>query len=163
MTDTKPTWDDYFMAQLPLIAARSHDPNTKCSCLVVGPDHEIRTSGYNGFPRGVDEARQERYERPEKYFWMEHAERNAIYNAARIGVSLKDCTMYLSWFPCMDCARAIVQVGITRLVCDRVNSAARRNDPKWKGDFDRVDELLSEGGVDLVWWVGATAHKKEFS
>jgi dCMP deaminase len=139
------------MAMLPLIAERSHDPNTKTSCVIVGPDHEIRSTGYNGFPRGIRDDVPERLERPEKYFWIEHAERNAIYNAARVGVPLKDCTLYLSWLPCMDCARAMIQAGISRLVVDREEHERRRS-PKWEPDFARVGTLLSEAGVILSWW-----------
>lgn len=147
----RPDWDSYFMAQLDGIAARSGDPNTKTSCVVVGPDHEIRSTGYNGMPRGIQDT-PERLERPEKYFWMEHAERNSVYNAARVGIPLKGCTMYLSWFPCMDCARAIIQAGIVRLVAEETRTKDRWNDPKWKADFDRVAVLLREGGVTVDWW-----------
>ena len=147
-----PKWDDYFMAMLPLIAERSHDPNTKTSCVIVGPDHEIRSTGYNGFPRGIQDAIPERLERPEKYFWIEHAERNAIYNAARVGIPLKSCTLYLSWLPCMDCARGMIQAGITRLVVDKEEHERHRS-PKWEPDFARVGTLLNEAGVSLDWWV----------
>lgn len=134
------------MRLLPGIAERSHD-TTKTSCLVVGPDREIRSTGYNGLPRGVREENSERFERPEKYYWMEHAERNAIYNAARVGVPLVGCAMYLNWYPCMDCARAIIQAGIVRLVCDKARTMERWNDPKWSGDFLRVGAMFSEAGV----------------
>ncbi len=146
----KPSWSAYFMEMLPAIAARSCDPNTKCSCVIVGPDHEIRSTGYNGMPRGIVES-ADRLERPEKYFWIEHAERNAIYNAARCGTSLAGCTMYLSWVPCMDCARAIAQAGIAVLVCDKATTDARAGDPRWKPDFDRSTDLLREAGVRVYW------------
>jgi dCMP deaminase len=120
--------------------------------LIIGPDHEIRTTGYNSFPRGIDDSVAERYERPEKYFWIEHAERNAIYSAARVGIPLNGCTLYLNWMPCMDCARAIIQSGIKRLVVDREEHERRRS-PKWEPDFVRVETLLQEGNVVLDWWV----------
>jgi dCMP deaminase len=148
-----PDWDSYFMAMLPLVAARSKDPRTKTGCVVVGPHHEVRTTGYNGFPRGVQDTLPERWDREngEKYFWVEHAERNAIYNAARHGAALDGCTMYLNWLPCMDCARAIIQSGIVRLVVDRQQHEKNRS-AKWEADFARVETLLSEGGVSLNWW-----------
>lgn len=152
----RPGKDTYVMRMLPGIAARSHDLHTQTSCLVVGPDGEIRTSGYNGFPRGCDDSgHPERLERPEKYFWMEHAERNAVYNAARVGIPLKGCTMYLSWLPCMDCARAIIQSGIVRLVCDKATTESRINDPKWAADFARVRTLLAECNVVVDFWEDA--------
>ena len=77
---------------------------------------KIVSTGYNSFPRGIDDNVAERQERPEKYFWFEHAERNAIYNAARIGVSTKGCTMFLTCdIPCADCARGIINAGIIKV------------------------------------------------
>lgn len=139
------------MDMIPLVAARSKDPNTKTGCIIVGPDHEIRTTGYNSFPRGIVDNVPMRLERPEKYFWIEHAERNAIYNAARVGVPLLDCTLYLNWLCCMDCARAIIQVGITHVVVDR-EEHERKTSPKWEADHERVVVLFRESCIDLYWW-----------
>lgn len=150
----RPDKDTYVMRQLKAISARSHDPHTQTACKIVGPDGEPRSEGYNGFPRGCeDEGHPERLVRPEKYFWMEHAERNALYNAARVGIPVNGCTMYLSWLPCMDCARGIIQSGIKRLVCDKVVTDARLNDPNWKPDFDRCLSLLRECKVQVDFWV----------
>lgn len=146
-----PDWDQYFMDMLPLIAARSKDPNTQTGCLIVGPDREIRTTGYNSFPRRIDDHVAARLERPEKYFWIEHAERNAIYNAARVGIPLLECTLYLNWLSCMDCARGIIQVGIRRVVVD-AQEHERKRSPKWEPDFARVETLYAEAGVELSWW-----------
>jgi dCMP deaminase len=82
-------------------------------------------------------------ERPEKYLWIEHAERNAIYVAARSGIPLEGCRMYLSWFPCVDCARAIVQVGLSELIA--IEPAWTT--PPWGEQFVLAQELLEEGGV----------------
>jgi dCMP deaminase len=109
-------WDEYFMSMCYFIAMKSKDQNTKNGSVIVGPDNEIRSTGYNSFPRGINDNLQERQERPEKYYWLEHGERNSIYNAARIGVSLKDCRMYTLGTPCMDCARGIVQSGISEVI-----------------------------------------------
>jgi dCMP deaminase len=139
-------WDGRFLALANGIACWSKDESRKVGCVIVGPNHEIRSVGYNGFPRGVNDDVPERKERPAKYAWTEHAERNAIYNAARIGTPLANCTAYLPWFPCMDCARAIVQAGIVELVCGQKPDLS---DPKWGADFANVPTLLSEGGVAL--------------
>ena len=106
---------EYFIKLADVVAEKSKDRSTKVGVVVVGPDREIRSTGYNGFPRGINDDIDERHERPAKYDWTEHAERNAVYNAARMGQSLKDCTMYFNWepCPCVDCARAIIQAGIT--------------------------------------------------
>jgi dCMP deaminase len=73
--------------------------------VIVRSDRLIRSVGYNGFVRGVDDDIASRHERPAKYSWIEHAERNAIYNAARFGVPLTGATCYVNWFPCIDRAR----------------------------------------------------------
>ncbi len=112
----KVSWHETFLEICDVIAKRSKDQSTQVGSVIVGPDHEIRSVGYNCFARGIDDNKQERQERPEKYFFFEHAERNAIYNAARIGVPLKGCTLYVQWPPCADCARAIIQSGISVVI-----------------------------------------------
>lgn len=136
-------WDSYFMTMANHVATRSKDRSTKVGCVIVGPDNEVRSTGYNSFPRGINDDAPERHERPEKYLWTEHAERNAIYNAARMGTPLKGCRAYLPWFPCMDCARALVQAGIVELVAIRPDL----EDKRWGEDFKRVGALFDEAGV----------------
>jgi dCMP deaminase len=140
-------WDERFMNLARHVAEWSKDRSTKVGAVIVGPSNEVRSIGYNGFPRGVDDDVPARHERPEKYLWIEHAERNAIYNAARAGISVAGCKMYLPWFPCMDCARAIVQSGIEMLVAIQPDV----NDPKWGGDFRRAIDLLKEAGIVVKW------------
>lgn len=113
-------WDNYFLNLLPHIAKKSKD-KTKTSAIIVGPDNEIRSTGYNGMPRGFNDLDLNKWQKPEKYNWIEHAERNSIFNAARMGTSTNGCTMYVSHFPCVDCARAIVQSGIVRVVLMKEN------------------------------------------
>jgi dCMP deaminase len=141
------------MAMLSNIAARSKDPRTKTGCIVVGPNHEIRSTGYNGFPRGVRDILPERWDRDsgEKYFWVEHAERNAIYNAARCGTATEGCTIYVNWLPCMDCGRAIIQSGIRRVVVDKAGQQKNAS-AKWAADHERVITLFTEGGISVDWW-----------
>ncbi len=141
-------WDQRFLALCHHISSWSEDRDFKVGAVIAGPDLEIRSTGYNGFPRGVksnDEARFNR-ESGEKFFWMEHAERNAIYNAARFGAILADCTIYINRFPCADCARAIIQSGIKAVKC--------HDKPKFDGaldhSFDVSEILLNEAGIKLV-------------
>jgi dCMP deaminase len=141
-------WDRRFMELAKLVATWSKDRSTKVGCVIVGPDREVRSIGFNGFPRRVDDDIEERHERPAKYAWTEHAERNAIYNAVRIGVPLAGCTIYLPWFPCMDCARALVQVGIVEIVALEPNL----EDPKWGQDFKLALLLFEEAGLRVRWF-----------
>lgn len=110
------SWDATFLGLAERFAKRSKDPSTKVGCVIVGPDREVRSMGYNGLPRGVEDL-AERMERPAKYLWTSHAEENAVAQAARIGVSLKGCTAYVTHFPCARCARALIQAGIIAVVC----------------------------------------------
>jgi dCMP deaminase len=121
---------------------KSTDRSRKVGAIIVDASGRLISYGWNGFPSGV--ADQEcRHERPAKYFWTEHAERNAIYLAAKNGVPLKGCTMYVPWFPCMDCARGIVQSGISRLVAYHPDLS----DPIWGGQFTNALVLFEEAGV----------------
>lgn len=115
-------WDTYFMEMATLVSTKSKDRSTRVGCVIVGPNHEVRTTGYNGFCRGVDDDNDDRHQRPEKYLWSEHAERNAIFNAARNGIRTEDCTAYTTVFPCADCARALIQSGIVRIVTRPINN-----------------------------------------
>lgn len=135
-----------------LNAMASKDPRTKIGAIIVGPDNEIRSSGYNGFPRGCDDDVEERYVHPEKYYWFEHAERNAIYNAARIGVSTRGCTLYTQAIPCADCARAIIQSGIKKIVIHK--GFEFTSTPKWLESIERSKIMLAECGVEVVEWKG---------
>jgi len=136
------------MALARQIAEWSKDRSRQVGCIIAGPNNEIRAVGFNGFPRGVDDSVEARHQRPAKYPWTEHAERNAIYNAARVGTPVEGCRMYLPWFPCMDCARAIIQSGIAELVCIQPDL----KDPQWGQDFSDVPVLLKEGGVKIRWY-----------
>ena len=84
------TWDELYMSMTFLVAMKSKDENTHIGAVVVGPDKEVRSIGFNGLPRYVDDDKPERQMKPEKYLWFEHAERNAVYNASLMGVSLKN-------------------------------------------------------------------------
>ena len=139
------SWDNYFIEIARLVSTRSKDESTKIGAVVVGPDNEIISTGYNSFPRGIDDNRPERQERPEKYRWFEHAERNSIYNAARHGVALKGCRIYMSCFiPCTDCARAIIQVGIKEVILGNNGSNDKQ---KWVEEAERSKQMFKEAGV----------------
>lgn len=93
----------------------STDPDTKTGVVIV-KKKKILVKGANHAPKDVL-LTNERLERPLKYSFIEHAERNAIYKAAKQGIKIKGSTLYSPWFPCAECARAIIQSGIEELVC----------------------------------------------
>ena len=143
-----PDWDRYYLEICRVVSKRSKDPSTKVGCVIVGPAHEIRSTGYNSLPRRVRDDVPARLERPEKYLWIEHAERNAIYNAASAGTPLEGCSIYTDLMPCMDCARAIVQAGIVEVVTDETRFRQYTSD-KYNEHFQRTMDLFSEAGVRI--------------
>lgn len=142
------SWKEYFRELAKTVSKKSKDRNAKIGAVIVGKGNEVISTGYNSFPRNLNDEVEERYERPEKFYWTEHAERNAIYNAARVGVPTDGCSIYLShWFPCADCARAIINSGITKLYCDELNLDIPS---KFNESFKRSIEMLLESGVEII-------------
>jgi dCMP deaminase len=124
---------------------KSKDNNTKIGVVLVGKNNEIVSTGYNSFPRGINDDVVERQEKPEKYFWFEHAERNCIYNAARIGVSTLGTTMYMTCgISCADCARAIISAGVEKIV---LRSGKGAMSPKWQESAERSNQMFKEAGI----------------
>lgn len=130
-----------------LVSYNSKDKSTKVGCVITNKKGTILSTGFNDFPKGVND-NDVRRERPEKYKWTEHAERNAIYNAAKHGFVLKDSIIYLMWFPCIDCARAIIQSGITKIICVEPDY----DDPKWGEDFKVSKIMFEESGVEIEYF-----------
>jgi len=114
------SWDEYFMGVALLSGMRSKDPNTQVGACIVSEDNKILSMGYNGFPRGCsdDEFPWCREGEPldNKYFYTTHSELNAILNYR--GGSLEGAKLYVTLFPCNECAKAIIQSGIKTVVYD---------------------------------------------
>ena len=113
------TWDEYFMGVAKLSAMRSKDPNTQVGACIVSEDNKILSMGYNGFPKGCsddefpwDKMDEDPYNR--KYFYVTHSELNAILNYR--GGSLEGSKIYVTLFPCNECAKAIIQAGIKTII-----------------------------------------------
>jgi dCMP deaminase len=144
------SWKEYFRGIAHQVKLKSKDRYTQIGAVVVGSDNQIVSTGYNSFPRGIDDSLDWRQERPEKYYWFEHAERNSLYNAALIGVSTKGCTMYLTCgIPCSDCARGIINSGISKIVCERVGGAIGN---LWDEHAKRSIEMFNEAGVVVEYY-----------
>ncbi len=111
------TWDEYFMGIALLSAQRSKDSHTQVGACIVNDEHKIVSVGYNGMPTGCDDDRMP-WDREgdfldTKYPFVCHAELNAILNC---NTDLHGCTLYVTLFPCNECAKAIIQSGIRRIV-----------------------------------------------
>lgn len=146
-------WDQYFITLAYFVAMKSKDPRTRIGAVIVGPDHEIRSTGYNGLPRGLLES-EERNCNPIKYLYYEHGERNSVYNAARMGLSVSGCSIYTQGTPCPDCARAIIQSGISEVVTHAEWDASGGRE-KWVELARTSATMLREAGVILRQYDGA--------
>ena len=190
------SWKQYFIDLTIAVASKSKDPSRQVGCVIVGPDSEIRSTGFNGFPRGVretsnfehevvdvdkdiqtqntlykcscgkiiedkysddinkvpahfgdrDKVLSRRWDRPQKYQYVEHAERNAIYNAARMGVPLNGCIAFVSLAPCVGCSRALAQAGIVEVYGPAFPAADDITYTEYH--FDIAQIILQEAGIN---------------
>ena len=136
----------------------SKDRSRKIGACIVNIEDQVDVStGWNGFARGVDDNVEERHQRPEKYLWSEHAERNAFYNAARLGRATKGCHIYQTMFPCCDCARGIIQCGIVELITVEPDYT----DATYGHDWKVALEMLTEAGVRVRYVDGVSPTRIE--
>lgn len=148
-----PTWDRLFMEGVYWIAAKSKDPRTKVGAVVVRDNRPILW-GYNGIVKGAKDL-PERMERPTKYKWMAHAERNCCYQAAKLGPTAEGATMYTQGVPCTDCAIGVIQSGIKEIVVHgpwmeyETHFDNKKERPQWDGVFSLSRDMLTEAGVTI--------------
>jgi dCMP deaminase len=131
----------------------SKDPSTRVGAVIVGPDREILSAGFNGFPRGIEDTPERLNDRDTKLKLVVHAEMNALLAAARTGMRLKGCILFLAatddtgevWGgpPCTRCAVEIIQVGISEIVSYPIKSAPSR----WHEDLEFSKRLIWEAGI----------------
>lgn len=112
------SWDQYFMGIAIFSGERSKDPNTQVGACIVDKNKKVVGLGYNGLPRGLDDDKYPWDRQGEfletKYAYICHAELNAILNSTRS--SLENCSLYVSLFPCNECAKSIIQSGVSEVV-----------------------------------------------
>lgn len=150
----RPSWDQLYMTMCYLIGMRSKDEHTHVGSVIVDKNNILVSTGYNSLPRHIEidpEKKRISRENGEKYFWMEHAERNAIYNAARRGIELRDCRLYVPWMPCTDCARGIIQTGISDVIVHKNGQEFydKHTNGKWLKSYERTKLMFEEAGVNL--------------
>ena len=140
----RPSWDDTFLDICGVISKRSKDERTQLGSVIVGPCKEIRSVGYNCFPRGINDDVPERQSREGgyKYLWFSHAERNALDNALRMGTPTLGCTCYVPAHPCADCARGLIQAGIKEVVV-----ASHIVPLRFKDNCEASSTMFQEAGV----------------
>ncbi len=134
-------WTEYYMGFAEHAAKKSKD-STRVGAVLVGPDGEIRLTGYNGPPRGVEDLPGRR-ERPDKYLFASHAEANLIAFAAREGIRTKGCTVYVTHMCCSACTRTLIQAGVSAVVF----GAGTTSMPA--AEFEAARAMFVEAGVEL--------------
>jgi len=140
MTEKEQKWHDQYMDLANLVAGWSEDTSKHVGAVIVRYNR-VLSIGYNGLPTGV-RCTEKRLERPLKYEVTEHGERNAIYTAAKMGHSLEGSTIYCNWYPCTDCARAIIQSGIKQIVTYPPDTES-----SWYEKMLIAEEMFMEAGV----------------
>lgn len=137
-------WTDYYAGFARHAALKSKD-STQVGAALIGPDGEIRLTGFNGPPRGVED-RPERRERPAKYLYASHAEANLVAFAAREGIRTKDCAVFVTHFCCAACARALIQAGVSAVFYGPGQTSMPAE------EFTAAREMLREAGVAIEPW-----------
>jgi dCMP deaminase len=149
-------WERHFLSIAQECAKMSKDPSTKVGAVIVGPDREIRSTGFNGFPRGIEDTQERLHNREDKMRLIVHAEMNAILNAARFGAPLKGCRLYLAatddsgttWGgpPCSRCSVEVIQTGIQTIVSYPKKAVPSR----WHEDLLLAESILKEAGITYI-------------
>ena len=125
----------------------SKDPARKVGTILLKPETlQILSVGYNGFARGVDETKPERWVRPMKYNFCVHSEINSICNAARSGTCLEDSIAIVTLYPCCSCCRALIQSGVRTVV----TLPPDFEDPNWGEEFKISKLMMEEAGVEIM-------------
>ena len=139
-------WDNRFMELAKTISGWSKDPSSKIGAVAVNDERRILATGYNGFPKGIEDSQERLNDREQKYPLIVHAETNALMNALYAGVSLKNATMYVHGLPvCPDCTKLIIQAGIRRIV---INKFVMNTPEKWVELWNsKSGPMFKEAGV----------------
>jgi len=145
------TWEDVYFEMITALRQKSKDPSSKFAALIAKRDHTIVSMGFNGFPRGIADTEERLNNRDLKYKFVVHAEQNAILNSAKVGVPLDDCVLFVDAWPCSNCAKSIIQTGISRVVLNGDSSTF--NDEgfldRWKEEIALAKGMFNEAGVEV--------------
>lgn len=141
-------WDRRFMEMAQTISTWSKDPSSKIGAVVVNAERRILATGYNGFPRGIEDSDERLNNRDEKYPRIIHAEMNALMNALYNGVTVKDATLYVHGLPvCPACTKCVIQAGIKRVVIPTFKTDKGEWEKVW---LEQSLPMFKESGVAVV-------------
>lgn len=141
-------WDEKYLNLAEHISSWSKDPSTKIGAVAIGKHGQILSTGYNGFPRKIDDLEDRLNNRELKYQYTIHAEMNCIYNASLTGISLEGSTLYVTGLPiCSACALGVIQAGIKRVVMRYSSDIAE----KWFNSAEQSVKMFMEAGVEILY------------
>ena len=142
-------WDNRFMKLAREISTWSKDPSTKIGAVIVNDERRILATGYNGFPRGIEDTDERLKDREQKYPLIVHGEMNALMNALYSGVSVKGATIYVWGLPvCSECTKNVIQSGIKRVVILFPEHAPE----KWQTQWNNLSKpMYEEAGVSITY------------
>lgn len=149
-------WDRRFLRIAEEVRLWSKDPGTKVGCVLVS-DRRMIASGYNGFPSTLSDSLDLYEDRDYKLAVTVHAEANAILNAAKNGAKTQSCTAYVTFPPCSQCAAALIQAGVSKVICPDPAKAPER----WRASFKLANEMLYQSGVKLLYYSETDLWKTE--
>jgi dCMP deaminase len=152
------TWSQLHITNAVLVSMKSKDPRTKVGAVIVDQNNHPVSTGFNGIPRGVEDTHERLHDRDVKKFFIEHAERNAIYAAKE---NLEGCSIYITFPPCADCARAIIQSGIKRVVTIK-KTAQHPSMVHYSEHLSNSMLMFKEAGVEYVEWDGVVPNLQMF-
>jgi len=144
------SWAEYFIRMAYLVSHKSKDLSSKIGS-VLTRDNMVLSCGFNGIPKGCNDNAEYRNERPEKYYFYEHSERNCLYFAARNGINTNNSVLYTLAVPCSDCARGLIQAGVSKVYYHyQHNANFEFENPKWAESVKRSLEMFDESGVKCI-------------
>ena len=136
-------------------AKKSHHPGTHNAALLF-KKNKLVLVGLNILPPGV-KYKKERFESPGKHFYLNHAERDVVYKAAREGISTNGLTMVMPWIPCINCANAVITSGIKTLIVHK--QMVERTESKWKEELSNAVRIMKEAKVKIIAYDGKVGAK----
>ncbi len=143
-----------FLPIVEAVAAMSKDPSTKVGAIALDDKFNIIATGFNGFPRGVEDLPERYNDRPTKYKFISHAEQNLVAQAAYGGRSLAGSTVILtSLYPCTNCAKSLIQAGVERIV-----TALPPPDSKWVEEMEYAAIMFQEADIEVLIYGGNHEH-----
>lgn len=140
-------WIKKFIETAEYFSSWSKDPSTKVGAVLVDSDNNIRSIGYNGFPRDVSDSSERLQDRNVKYKFTVHAEQNVIATCARLGINTDGCILFCTHHPCSSCLASIIQAGIKTIV---IKSPSADFMSRWKEDINISRVMMNEAKITLI-------------